>query len=363
MQQAYIHILNFALQQIALIFSCFAALIILLTFLYLYQKKRNFFFKKRISTHLDTWISAAILEELEYNEAEEVIFPPILYKILKNPLAGNIAINELITAKKNLTGKAAENLVKIYEQLKLNEISENKLSSKKWHKKIQGVQELYLMNQHKHFLKIYRLTNSKNNYLRAEAQTAIIHMAGYNGLRFLNILDWPLTNWHQTQMLENLSSFTFKEQDAQIIRWLQSKNSTVVIFALRLIALHKQFQLLDNVFTCTQHEDEIVRQEAIATLVEIPGLETGNLLTQLYHKETENNQLQILNCLAEIGTENQLPFLLDLLNNNNDLIKLKAAKAIAATGPVGIDYLAAKAIAQPNPFQDIYLHVKAGLAA
>lgn len=61
-----------------------------------------------------------------------------------------------------------------------------------------------MMDQKNLLTKIYRETNSKNEFVRSEAQIAIIYMTGFNGLRFLDVISYPLTLWQQIKLLEQL---------------------------------------------------------------------------------------------------------------------------------------------------------------
>ena len=97
----------------AIFFLIVTASLVIATYVYLYINKKTFFYKKRIQKQLDTWISKAILEEMD-DEGENMAISSKLRRLLKNPIARQFAIDELIATKKSLTGEAAANIVKLY---------------------------------------------------------------------------------------------------------------------------------------------------------------------------------------------------------------------------------------------------------
>ena len=66
----------------------------------------------------------------------------------------------------------------------------------------------------------------------------------------------------------------------------------------------------------------------------------------------------MLDALAVLATEAQSDFLVSLLDDPNNIIKLKAAIVLAACSTNGIDILEKKAIAEPEPFERILRNVK-----
>jgi hypothetical protein len=157
------------------------ALTVSVIYLYLFYKKRNFFYTDRISKHLETWITQIIMEE----EPESIVISKKFYSILNNRVARQFAIDELIVCKKNFSGVVAENITTLYIQLGLKTYSLKKLSTKnKWHIRAKGIQELYQMDQADVLTTIYKNTNSNNEFVRMEAQTGVIHLTGFPGLRF-----------------------------------------------------------------------------------------------------------------------------------------------------------------------------------
>ena len=331
-------------------------LIIILIYAQLMAKKRMHFHITRIRNNIEVWISQIILEE----SVDGIEIPKKFYRLLDDPKARQVAIDELVNCKKNFSGLVAENIVSLYNKLGLNEDSLNKMNNKrKWYVKAKGIQELYLMDQKKLLTKIYRETNSTNEFVRSEAQIAILYLTGFKGLRFLDVISYPLTLWQQIKLLEQLRLFGKKEDlSDRIPRWLLSKNDTVIIFALRLAAEYQQFGVKNAIMNCLVHPSPAVRTRAIKTLIVLADEQTPFVLTGYYSKETLENQVHILNSLASMATDEQQSFLEKLLDAPENIIKLKAAIVLANNCSDGMAILEKKATLEPEPFLRILGHVK-----
>ncbi len=338
------------------IVGVFILLIVILIYAQLLAKKRMHFFTKRIRSNIEVWISHIILEE----SVEKIEIPKKFYRLLDDSNARQVAIDELINCKKNFSGLVAENIVALYNQFGLREDSLKKMQNKrKWYLQARGIQELYMMDQKTLLTKIFRETNSKNEFVRSEAQIAIIYMTGFNGLRFLDVISYPLTLWQQIKLLEQLKLFGKKEDlSERLLKWLHSKNDTVVVFALRLAAEYQQYAVKDAIMDCLVHPSATVRTRAIKTLIVLADEKTPFILTGYFSKENFENQVHILNSLPALATDEQLPFLEKLLDAPDNIIKLKAAVVLANNCTNGLPILEKRAVLQPEPFERILRHVK-----
>ena len=332
------------------------AIIVSIIYLYLYFKKQTFFYTNNISKNLEVWISAIIMEE----STDEIVMPKKFYRMMKNTVARQFVIDELVTCKKNISGGVAENIVALYIELGLKEDSVKKMrSGKGWHIQAKGIQELYMMDQRDLLTTIYKNTNSKNEYIRMEAQTGVIHLTGFPGLRFLDVISYPITEWQQLKLLEQLRLSDKKEDlSEKIPHWLASKNDTVVVFALKLADEYQQFAVKDKVIACLVHQSAEVRSQALKTMVRLADDSTAFILLGYINKEPFSNQAYILEALQNLATDNEIDFLLRLLEHPHDLVKLKTAIVIAKCCTGGMAILEAKALAVPEPYQRILLHVQ-----
>lgn len=340
----------------ALFFFVITLIIVIATFSFLVNKEKAFFYKEWVQNRLRFWIGKTILANLDETA---IMLPdtPKFKKIINDPVAQQHIIDELVITKKNLKGKAAQNIISLYLLLNLKAVSIKKLESNNWQKKVLGIQELYIMEQRDMLLKIYRYSNSINEFIRIEAQTAIVHLIGFKGLRFLNIIDTPISNWQQLKLLDSLPA-PASDAGKDLCRWLESDNCSVVVFTLRVIEKYQLFEHYDCVLKCMEQESEAIRIQAIRTLTAIANSNTGAVLIKAFENESPSVKMNILDHLAAVASKDHLSFLIDLQNQSDEQIMFKAAKVLASSSPVGIALLEIMAKKDPEHYQNIFLHVK-----
>lgn len=342
---------------ISALFIVITLVLVITTYLLLAKKKKIFFFKKDIRKQLDNWISEVlILEEKDSDEAKTTTNN--LMQLQSNKIAQEFILSELLSIKKSFSGSASINIVTLYEQLGLKELSLNKLNQSNWLLKAKGIQELHIMDQKEVIPIIETFINNENEFIRMEAHTALIHLKGFDGLHFLNNLDYTITEWQQIKLLNQLSLVTYQlPKDLQ--KWLKSGNDSVVNFALKLIDVYQIFEVYDDVEKCLQHENEQTRNFAINALYRIAKVKTGDIMIKYFKEESLQNQINILKKLAEVGSANHAPFFLALQNHSDDEIKIEAAKTLTKCSYYGLAALETRGILQPNPYQKIFNHVLA----
>ncbi|RYD55440.1 MAG: HEAT repeat domain-containing protein [Sphingobacteriales bacterium] len=329
---------------------------IVMIYVHLYRKKRRYFNRQYIESILDEWIGAAIIEPSV--EGWHVHVTPELLDEFEKEHNRQIAIDQLINTKKNLLGEASENIVRLYMQLNLQRDSYKKMKSLIWHKKAKGIYELYMMGQEDIQDEIFKYTNSQNEYVRMEAQTAIIGFQGFKGLTFLGPLTESLVDWQQIKLIEQLKPLDPDLNAAQLSSWLHSSNDYVIVFALKLAEIYQQFYAHDIAAQKLSSSNDRVRRQAILTLANIAGDHTAALLVAQYAKETPQNKKVILQNLTSIATDNELPFLLQELENEDDQVKLDVSRVLYKGYSSGSELLAQKAQQSPAPYEAILKHVK-----
>lgn len=332
------------------------AIVVSVIYGYLFYQKRVFFYTGRIRKHLENWISQVIMEDA----AASAEVSRRIQRVLTNDTARQFAIDELIRCKKNFSGTVAETVSGLYLQLGLKAFSLRKLKRKNhWHIRAKGIQELYLMDQRDVLKTIYKNTNSHNEFIRMEAQTGVINLTGFPGLRFLEVISYPLTEWQQLKLLEQLRLYPKKEDlSEKIPGWLQSKNNSVVVFALKLANEYQVFFVRSHVVNCLVHPEKEIRSQAIKTLIRLADDKTPAILLGYFSKESFENQVLILDGMRSMATPAETGFIRGLLDHGNDTIKLKAAMVFAEIADNGMEILEQKAKEMPEPYARICQHIK-----
>lgn len=252
-------------------------------------------------------------------------------KYLNNSRSKQVLTHALVRLHKSVSGTAAANLQWLYLQLNLHSVAVQRLASAQWHHKAAAIQELAEMKQQQFITKIYRETNHRNYHIRTEAQLAVVKLTGFDGLRFLNVVSHPISEWQQLCLLQHLMQDGVVQEN-KICKWLQSSNHTVVVFALRLVGQYSVYALHQQVCVCLLHSSLAVRLQALAALQAIALDETGPLLQEHFSRATRAEQLIILNMLQQTGTTGQISFLQRLCLTEKGAVQHAAQKAVQALG-------------------------------
>ncbi|HAL81945.1 MAG TPA: hypothetical protein DCO83_06710 [Mucilaginibacter sp.] len=279
---------------------------------------------------------------------------------MRNKHFRKLLTEELILAKKNITGIAADNLKRLYKQLQLDKYALQQLKSRRWYIQAKAIQELTVMELNEFLTILYPYTNNKNELVRMEAQTALVQFNGFEGLRFLDVITYPISEWQQIKLLQQLSNVP--PVYISIDEWLKSANNSVVIFALKLARSYHRFELHDIILSCLDHTDPQVRLQAMYYLCEIHTDETSDHLISRFLKESFKNQLTIIKVLQNIGSENDILFLLSLLDDDNNEMKLYAARALAQIGKSGLASLEDYVRTAGYPLNEMLMQIKGELA-
>lgn len=337
----------------AVVFILFTLTLVIATFFTLDEKKKKNDFKTSIQQSLEEWITEVIIND----GAEVVSISENFENLFKNPDARQIVLDELVRNKSSFLGNVSDNIIKLYYRLGLSVDSKIKLDDAQPHVQCQGIHELCVMEQKDQLQRVYRFTNSEDKDVRIEAQTAVLKWYGFKGLRFLDMVSFPITEFQQLKLLELLRQVPFTGF-TNLSKWLSSSNDTVVDFALKLAEHYKQFQVHQEALQCLQHSNERVRMQAVKTLAKIGDVNTAHLLTLAYKQEKFTNRLNILKEMPKIAGNEQRDFLIVQLHEGHEYLKLAAAKVLAECTSDGMEILEAKSYDTPIPYKDIFLHVK-----
>lgn len=356
-----------ALGIITLVFAISIGLlcIYILTSLYTGNKRASKF--ERWKFLADTLIRNAIFFEEDESAASATSIlkvlkvhtfpiPERVKKLLVNPHFRVLIIKELIAARQNMSGAAAINLKNLFKQLNLHNDAVDMINSNSWYLKASGIQYLGIMEMAEYKDMIFPYANNKRGLVRVEAQNAIVKFSGFEGLRFLDQASFPLTEWQQIKLLEELANLP-GENFTGIDKWLASSNDSVVIFALKLARNYFRFELYDNVIACLNHKNPEVRRHAILAAKELQTFTTASDLVKNYEYESERNKLAIIYVLEDLRSDDKVPFLISVFKTESNQLKIAAAKAISAISGA-LEQLEADDISAQSPYFEIIKQVK-----
>ena len=279
-----------------------------------------------------------------------------LSRLINNRRFRHHLTKKIISASRSLSGQSAKNLRALYLQLNLDKFALEMLNSGKWHIKAQAIQQLGVIGLTSHLASIYRYTNDKNELIRIEAQISVLKLYGFEGLRFLDVVSYQISEWQQILLLKELSLLPHTNLTG-IEKWLASDNSSVVIFALKLARNYHHFELYDTIVTCLDHPDAKVRIQTIYTLTEIYTEGTSARLIAIFQNEPIDIQLVIMKALKKIAGEDDLPALLRFINAGNPELQLTVLRTIANIDN-GMPEILNHPMAESYPMKEMIAHIK-----
>ena len=326
-------------------------LVIMIIGLYKKNAQRNKLAWKQI---INDQITAAIFYEGPEEGFEAVDTIPS--SLIKNRKFRQVFIDEIIHAKKSFSGTIIHNLVLLYQQFGLQTDSYKKLKGRKWQTKARGINELALLRQTKYVQKLFRLSNNNNELVRTEAQCGLVCLYGFPGLRFLNVVRYPVSEWQQIQLLNKLKDVQTLNLES-VKKWLQSSNESVVIFALKLAAFYKNYLLYNSVLNCLNHSSAKIKLLVLDYLKNMPEAGTCQHVISNYFTAHKDCKLAMLRLIQEIGSQTELPFLFSLLKDKDEDIREVSAIAISALHPMGKACLQSKQFDKLNGEGTTYVQI------
>jgi hypothetical protein len=294
-------------------------------------------YKKRREQNILHWLQgiADLINEalfLEEGSVEDIDIPYKIKALLKKKTFRQCVIDELIKTKKNISGAPTKNLVSFYNMLRLEEDAYKKLFSGKWHIQAKGNEELGIMEQHQFHEEIYKLAVHSHEWVRHEAQCAIVKLLGAKGLSFLDQIEYSISQFQQIQLLHNLQQVEILTPGA-IENWLKSSNESVVEFAIRLATKWNSYTLHDHVAIRMKSASTKLKLTCLEFLSSVPNENTADELIQLYFFEDRAFKIAVIKTLSEIGYDKHVPFLYSQMQDADAEIKNNAAKSLFAIQP------------------------------
>lgn len=298
-----------------------------------------------------------LTDALSILEADKLKLPGRLMKLMHNPYFRSILAKKIVSAKRNMSGEASENLVRLFRQLQLDQRALEMLNGSLWSRKALAIQQIGGMGLVEFEKNMLKYVDDKHGLIRVEAQNALLRFHGFDGLRFLDTATYPITEWQQIKLLDQLSHLK-AENFTGIDFWLKSNNESVVLFALKLVKTYHRYELYQEVISCLKHQSADIRMQAIIVLKKLLSENTAPVLIALYPDETLRNKLAILQTLEVTSTTEDIPFLMNILDDQSNEIKMGACRALVSLGEEGKDALCSHPQADSRPLCQMIAQIK-----
>lgn len=316
-----------------LLFALFSALIVW----YMDHKRRRKRREARIRSLVFRVLEKALFES--FDEASgDLYLSGTLRRLASRPSLRPLFSRQLCQARKDLKGEAGINLQRLYEAFGLDRDALRRLNSRQWHRRAAAVKELYLMDQHRYLSQIEPLTRHSNEYLRMEAQTCLLQFLGPEGLRFLDGLSLPVSEWQQIQLLGQLQEM-HPEEIPGLETFLASPNPSVRRFALKLTGTFQQRSLLNRAGLLLRDPVAAVQRDALRCLRHFYDQDVAQLLLESYWYLPRDARREALELLGRMEHPRLQDFLIERLHDPEPELRLEAGRAFLRSWPEGLEGL------------------------
>jgi len=289
------------------------------------------FYQYRESVHIFKWsemINKRISEVIVYGE--ETYADSNFSSASANPLFRNLFLQKLAESEKKFSGAAQHKLKDLFQEYGLQKEALKKLNQKKIHLIAGGIQELTAMNVEEALPKISTFLTHPSAQVYQEAQYAMVHFKGFEGLHFLTSFSTKISEWQQLRLLISVTSIPENSNDS-IKSWVESSNDSVVIFTLKLLRKFQVLSLYPTVADLLDHPSVEVRIQAVQTLLSLENPSTVAYLMEMYPHQPFEVQKEILKVMRKSKDQCSVDFLKDqLLKDTDSGIKVYAAEALCS---------------------------------
>ena len=307
--------------------SCVFFIFIVLLTIYLKYLRNHLRINEKIEakyqevyeSHLVTYLYAGNDDKV-FSPEQQVIINE-LKKDVADPFKRKIIISTLLKLRSEISGEIGESIDKLFIKLGLLRYSLAKLRNKKWDVIATGIRELTQFKIKAVHKMVLNNINHPKREVRKEMQLYLVHLYAFKGLEFLNVLETPLSEWDQIQLLEILQ-LNNDTHVADIKPWLNSSNDSIVIFALKLAKVYNQLEAKEELITLLNHKSEDVRINVISALSHLHLFEAKTILKNNFSERSEEEQIAFLKMMENVYEASDKPFLLEHVHHKNSEIRL-----------------------------------------
>lgn len=311
--------------------------VVLIVFTLLYSRyaiDRNDDFKENIENEANSFLTDLIFSNYTAPEMKEKINEFKSKHKLNNNLKKYI-LNKIIHIKENLNETNEHTMLLIYKYFGFDEISNKLIRNRKWYSKSLAFHHYQNIGYKIKTGHVKQFLDSKNKSLRSNAIIALISLSDEK----FDVLDNYKYNISKSDEVKILDIIYRKKSNIpkNINNWLNSKNDSIVIIAIKLIVRfrHNHDISLEQISYLLSSENPAVRKEVILAIRELVMFEANALLIDHFTVETNlRNKISIIKTFNVIGTSGNIGFMSGILTEDENLeldLKLEIVNFINKT--------------------------------
>lgn len=268
--------------------------------------------KKELEDTINDFLTGLIFSGQTTNEIKNQIDEFKKGEIYDHKWCQHVILDKLIHIKENIKDINNNLILIIYRQFDLHLYSRKLINRRKWYFKSLGFYHYRALDYKIKKGSIKPFLTSKNRYLRSNALVSIISLSDEK-FDILNHYQEKISAADEIKILDLI----YEKKSTiplTIFDWLQNKNSSIVVLAIKLIVRYRETLTLQQIKFLLQNEDIQVRKSTIQAIRELYIVQANDLLILHYSKELNHqNKISILKTLAIIGDKKTLAFASKLL--------------------------------------------------
>jgi hypothetical protein len=182
----------------------------------------------------------------------------------------------ILELKKNIAGKERVKLNNLLYDFDLTSVVTTKLKSGNWSEITKGLNEIKEFQNGNLYDEVMPFLYSKNRRVKMAAYRALIRLLPGSNLYFLCNTDLFLSEMDQIQLHYELTKRKFEIPEFESL--LHSKNTSVVLFAIKMISAFQQHSAVEKLTGLLDHEEEKIAIESLKALKELNAVGITDLL-------------------------------------------------------------------------------------
>ncbi|WP_188051555.1 hypothetical protein [Flavobacterium sp. GP15] len=319
--------------QVTWIMSAFFMVVIIpLTFYFRYlrmhlrkQERTVALYEQKYESYLINYLYSGNEQEIISPEQQVIINQ--LKKSTSESYKRKILISVLIKLQNEISGEIAESIQTLYFHSGLMQYALNRLNHKKWYVIAKGIRELKQFHIKEAYDQVILHINHPRREVRKEMQLYMVSLFHFEGLKFLELLETPLSEWDQIQLLGVLERLESKNI-SNIKLWLRSNNKSVVFFALKLAKIYNQFECKEEIINLLNHINKKVRLESIQVLSYLDVIEAKEILKENIEKRTLEEQIAFFKMMENLYEKSDESFIINFIHSEVFEIKVSSLKIL-----------------------------------
>ncbi len=275
--------------------------------------------------HLINYLYAG--DNINEISTEQREFINTMKKDISTKFNRNILVAVMTKLVNDISGEVATAIYELYTETGLIDYSLQKLKARKWEIIASGIYELTQFEVKHVYKEIEKLIKHPHKEVRNQAQLYLVNLFQFKGLKFLNDLEYQLSEWNQIQLLEILQKFD-NQEITDITIWLKSTNTSVVEFALKLAKVYNQFESKETLLELLKHDNEELKVQTINVLTYFYDTECKAYLKSNFQQSSEIEQIAFFKLLENVAENSDEDFIIENISHPNFEIKLAALKIL-----------------------------------